>query len=62
MSAKGFDLVLSVPGLLVRRESHVASSATIALEQGQGRIGEANLSEFIEGAYRAIGHLVANPL
>ena len=62
MSAKGFDLVLSVPGLLVGRESHAASSPTVALEQGQGRIGETNLPESVEGAYRAIGHLVANPL
>lgn len=62
ISAKGLDLVLSVPCLLVNRESHAASWATVVLEQSQGRIGETNLPELVEGAYRAIGHLVANPL
>lgn len=48
--AKGLDLVLSVPGLLVCRESKAASSATVALEQGHGGIGETNLPELFEGA------------
>src|SRR3984893_6082554 len=43
ISAKRFDLVLSVPWLLVSRGSHAGSPATVALEQGQGHIGEANL-------------------
>jgi hypothetical protein len=59
---EGLDLILGVPCLLISRQSHTASSATIALEQGQGRIGETNLAELVEGAYCAIGHLVADPL
>jgi hypothetical protein len=59
---KGLYLALSLAGLFVRWESQDAFSATVHADQGHGRIGETNLAELVEGAYRAIGHLVGDPL